>query len=85
MIKFFHELTEPEFKKDIAGKLTHQEVAEKYPQPKWCSYPEATYGVAGCWSLVGFIVTGEDYCKSCEFYKPVNERTNPKKSEPNKK
>ena len=38
-------------------------------QPKWCTYPEATEPVWGCWSLLGGHVTGEDYCKKCEMYR----------------
>lgn len=68
MIKYFHELTEKEFKKKIVGKLTNAECDRDYPQPTWCNYPEATMGMMGCWSLISFMVTGEDYCKDCDCY-----------------
>ncbi len=72
MIKYFHELTKKEFKKLCKGKPeTWDEFARNYPQPIWCSYPEAVAGIMGCWSLVGFMVTGEDYCKNCDCYKPL--------------
>lgn len=38
-------------------------------QPDWCCYPDATFPISGCWSLVGGYVTGEDYCKKCDCYK----------------
>jgi len=68
MIKYYHELTEQEFKDKVAGKLTYGECASDYPQPSWCSYPQATWGMMGCWSLIGFMVTGEEYCKDCDCY-----------------
>jgi len=40
-IKPFHELTEAEFNEICEEKMTWAECAEKYPQPKWCSYPDA--------------------------------------------
>ena len=69
MIKFFHELTNEDFKQKVAGKMTWGELAEQYPQPKWCTYPKATLGIFGCWSLISFWVTSEDYCEGCEFHK----------------
>lgn len=68
MIKYFHELTEAEFNETCVGKMTNAEVERDYPQPIWCSYPEATRGVMGCWSLIYFMVTGCDYCKNCDLY-----------------
>lgn len=68
MIKYFHELTEDEYNELVKKKITYGELARDYPQPKWCVYPGATNGVMGCWALVGFEVTDEDYCKDCEYY-----------------
>ncbi|MDD5007280.1 MAG: hypothetical protein PHC68_02620 [Syntrophorhabdaceae bacterium] len=67
-IKFFHELTEKEFmkiKKDNPH-MTYAEFALKYPQPTWCHYPDAVYGIMGCWSLVTFMVKDKKYCKGCD-------------------
>ncbi|KKN73840.1 hypothetical protein LCGC14_0396420 [marine sediment metagenome] len=68
MIKYFHTLTEKEFTKISKRKITWGQCAKDYPQPKWCSYPDAVNGIMGCWSLVGFMVTGKDYCKNCDEY-----------------
>ena len=46
----------------------NEEIKEKPAQPDWCAYPDATQPMFGCWSLLGGIVTGEDYCKKCELY-----------------
>ena len=67
MIKYFHELTKDELKKICSGNITYEECAIRYPQPIWCRYPEATYGIMGCWFLTSFMVTGEDYCKDCKY------------------
>ena len=37
-------------------------------QPKWCCYPDATEDLWGCWSLLGGMVTSEEYCKNCDCY-----------------
>ena len=66
MIKCFHELTEAEFQG--LPKMTWGEAAKDYPQPDWCGYPNAVDGVMGCWALMGFEVTGRDFCKDCEYY-----------------
>uniref|UniRef100_A0A6M3JIC9 Uncharacterized protein n=1 Tax=viral metagenome TaxID=1070528 RepID=A0A6M3JIC9_9ZZZZ len=68
MIKYFHELTKKEFNKLAKTKMTYAQLAEDYPQPTWCGYPKATQGIMGCWSLTGFMVTGEDFCKDCDCY-----------------
>ena len=67
-VKYFHKLTRKEFKKLCKEKLTWEDCAKRYPQPVWCHYPDALRGVMGCWSLVGFMVTDEDYCKNCDCY-----------------
>jgi hypothetical protein len=67
MIKYFHELTKEEFGKLVGeSKYKWGEFAEMYPQPKWCGYPDAVQGEMGCWSLMGFMVTGKPYCKGCD-------------------
>lgn len=66
MIKYFHELTEAEF--ETLPEMTWDECAEEYPQPEWCSYPNAVRGMMGCWSLMSFMVTGRNYCKNCDHY-----------------
>ena len=71
MIKYFHELTEREYKALVEKKQTWAEFAKDYPQPAWCSYPSAVCGVMGCWSLMGFMVKDEGYCKNCDLYKPA--------------
>ena len=68
MIKYFHELTEDEFKEILRQKITWGECAKEYPQPVWCGYPDAVAGVMGCWSLMDFKVYGRNFCKHCECY-----------------
>lgn len=74
MIKYFHQLTKAGFKEILAEERTKkpminwEEFAKMYPQPSWCSYSDAVCGTMGCWSLMGFLVTGEDYCKNCPEY-----------------
>jgi hypothetical protein len=68
MIKYFHELTKAEFEEIVRERITWKECAERYPQPPWCGYPDAVSGIMGCWSLMNFWVTGEDYCKGCDCY-----------------
>ena len=67
-IKPFHGLIEAEFKEICKGKMTWAECAKRYPQPKWCGYPDAVCGVMGCWSLMSFMVTDESCCKNCDCY-----------------
>ena len=73
MIKPFHELTAEEFKTLVEAKMTWGELEEKYPQPEWCNYPEATRGLMGCWSLISHLVTGRDFCKNCDCSKDYKE------------
>lgn len=68
MIKFFHQLSEDEFKVLCDTKMTWEECAREYPQPQWCGYPEAVQGVMGCWSLMDFLVTGRSFCRHCDCY-----------------
>lgn len=73
MIKYCHELTKEEMDALIKSGITYSEFGEKYPQPEWCNYHNATYGDIGCWSLIDFSsghsrVTDEEYCKTCDCY-----------------
>ena len=72
-MKYFHEITKEDYNKLVRKKMTYAELAKRHPQPKWCSYPNATEGVMGCWSLMDFAVTGRDFCKKCDCYKPLKE------------
>ena len=67
MIKYFHELTKEEFE-DVNTKQTWEEFVRDYPQPKKCNYLEVVRGIMWYWSLVGFMVTGKDSCKTCDCY-----------------
>ncbi len=49
----------------MATGITWGDMQKKYKQPDWCTYPEAISPL-GCWSLIGFFVTGEDFCKGCD-------------------
>jgi hypothetical protein len=71
MKKYFHELSEDEFKELVKSKITYKQLEIDYPQPIWCDYPNATRGEMGCWGLVYFRVhnDGESYCKNCECNK----------------
>uniref|UniRef100_A0A6M3JTY8 Uncharacterized protein n=1 Tax=viral metagenome TaxID=1070528 RepID=A0A6M3JTY8_9ZZZZ len=69
-MKFFHELSKEEFKELVDKKITYGELATLHPQPIWCGYPDATHGKMGCWSLMAHMVTGDDFCKSCDLYTP---------------
>jgi len=65
MIKYFHELTKEEFKK-LVGTITYKQLAKDYPGPPWCTHPDVTEGVMGCWSLMNHKVN-RDFCKSCDL------------------
>jgi hypothetical protein len=67
MGKPFHELTDDEFNALKDAGATWEDAARDHPQPSWCSYPDALRPLAGCWSLVGRKVTGENFCRSCEY------------------
>ena len=70
-MKFFHELTREEFSQLVGTRITWEECAQEYPQPAWCTYPNAVQGEMGCWSLMDFRVTGPESCVDCELYNPV--------------
>lgn len=67
---FFHELPVAEYESLKASHATWKDVMDKFSQPVWCGYPEALGGPMGCWSLVGRMVTGKDYCKDCDCFMP---------------
>lgn len=64
----FHELPDAEYEALKAAHTTWKDVMDRFSQPDWCEYPEAPAGTSGCWSLVGRMVTGKDYCKDCECF-----------------
>lgn len=66
----FHEVTDSEWESMKAAGLTWGDMQERFAQPDWCAYPDALAGQMGCWSLVGRMVTGIDYCKDCELCQP---------------
>ena len=69
MIKYFHQLRAEEYSWLVKEKTIWGELQTSFPQPQWCNYPQAVYGLMGCWSLIYFMVTGESYCKNCDCYK----------------
>jgi hypothetical protein len=64
--KFFHELDDGEFEAFKQADAKWGDIAKLHPQPEWCEYPGALDGPMGCWSLVGRMVTGVEYCHGCE-------------------
>lgn len=67
--RYFHLIPEAEWESMKAAGRTWGWVARRFREPDWCSYPNAVDPM-GCWSLVGRMVTGEDYCKNCDLYRP---------------
>jgi hypothetical protein len=66
----FHVMSDTEWKfRQLRGD-TWGDVQRDYRQPEWCGYPDALGGFMGCWSLVGRMVTGENYCRDCDLYSP---------------
>lgn len=49
---FFHKVSAYEINKLMENEITISEIKKRYQQPKWCTYPEALNGFAGCWSLM---------------------------------
>lgn len=66
--KHFHELTDDEYKVILDSDMTLRELAEKYPRPPWCNYPDALAPL-GCWSLTSRRIKGEGDCLGCDEYK----------------
>lgn len=67
--RYWHELSDEEVKA-IPPETLCSELAKRYKQPDWCSYPDAV-DVFGCWSLVGLNRTkiSREFCGSCEVFK----------------
>lgn len=36
--------------------------------PTWCNYPDANFGVIGCYSLIYGIIESKEYCKECDCF-----------------
>ena len=62
--KYFHELTNEEFKEAIKKKMVY----EDFKQPDWCHYPFALNWEMGCWSLTERQIKKEEDCKDCDCY-----------------
>lgn len=72
-IKYFHELTDDEYKALMDGSFTWEGVAKLHPQPQWCGYPDALAGAMGCWSLVHRDKPiSKAWCSTCECYKETS-------------
>lgn len=69
MKPYFHEVSDEQWAAMLATDMSWGQLAEQYEQPAWCTYPDALAGQVGCWSLVGRMVAGEDYCKNCDLYR----------------
>jgi hypothetical protein len=69
MIKYFHELTNEEYKVLEDNGTRWCDLPSLYPQPEWCNYPDALDGEMGCWSLVYRTGVSKEYCKNCECFK----------------
>ena len=68
---YFHEAVPGGFDtlREQHPRWTIQTVIDTYASPEWCRYPDAVGGIMGCWSLIGGLVTGEDYCRSCDCHR----------------
>lgn len=64
--RFFHELSDEEFKQAISEKKTYGD----FMQPAWCSYPYALDWDMGCWKLTERGIRREEDCRNCDCYKP---------------
>ena len=72
-VKYYHELTEEELKELINKKITIRELSKLHPQPIWCHYQDALYGIMGCWSLVNSRISiSKKFCKNCDCYEEDN-------------
>lgn len=60
--KYFHELTNEEFKEAIKKKMVY----EDFKQPYWCCYPNALNWEMGCWSLTERLIKSKEDCKDCD-------------------
>lgn len=68
---FFHEVTERDYKKMQDGGWTWADITESYRQPRWCRYPDALGGGAGCWSLIFRHIRSVHDCAGCELCSTV--------------
>lgn len=75
MTKYFHLIPDAEWEAMKTSGMTWAQCAKEYSAPDWCDYPDAVDPM-GCWSLIGRMVTGKAYCKSCDCYKPNVKRRN---------
>lgn len=69
--KYFHEISDEEYKRLVEEKKTYGYLYENYKQPSWCSYPNALGGSFGCWSLMGVATRkeiSEEKCKNCDCF-----------------
>lgn len=64
--RFFHELTDEEFKQAASENKTYAD----FMQPEWCSYPCALDWDMGCWKLTERGIRREEDCRNCDCYKP---------------
>ena len=69
--EYFHEINDEQWETLKASGMTWEEAAKRFKPPAWCTYPDAVDPI-GCWSLVGRMVKGEDYCKDCDLHKTPN-------------
>ena len=60
--KYFHELTNEEFKEAIKKKMVY----EDFKKPDWCYYPNALNWEMGCWSLTERLIKSKEDCKNCD-------------------
>lgn len=65
MKKYFHELTDKEFKAAIDKKMRYSD----FKQPDWCSYPYALNWIGGCWSLTERKIHCKADCENCDAFK----------------
>jgi hypothetical protein len=75
MKKYLHLVSKDEWEAMKKEGRTWGWLAEHYRAPDWCGYPDAVDPL-GCWSLIGLMVTGEDYCKTCDLYQPAQPQEN---------
>lgn len=68
MIKPFHKLRIEEIRWLIKEGNTFAELEKDFPQPAWCNYPQAVFGVMGCWSLMSGMISGKEACTDCDCY-----------------
>lgn len=65
---YFHEISHADWNAMKKRGVTWAEVRDEYDAPEWCGYGKQAVHPMGCWSLVGRMVTGIDYCRRCEAF-----------------